>query len=319
MNRVVLLVISLALLGGLAVARTEVAPAAAFPLPPARAVGVKTDTLLIGGYADGRFADAVQALSSDLSAGEAELLGEHLDRLYGSRFGDSGLTRPGRLRIAYERTRRPDGETRSIRVLGAEVATGGRLHTLLQFDDGSREGYYDPDGVALGEDQWQSPLAVVRISSPFGRTRMHPILRRVLPHTGVDLAAARGTEVRAPADGIVSSAGSRGGYGLMVELQHPNGYGTRYAHLDRIAPGVGNGGIVREGELLGWVGMTGQATGPHLHYELRRRGLPIDPMALSARMAMGSNVMGSPVWRVQRRELMELLGQTPTVISGQTR
>lgn len=290
-----------------------------YELEPARAVGVEVDTLLIGGYAEGRFVEAVRTLSSDLSEGEAELLGEHLDRLYGARFGEAGLASPGRLRIAYERTRRPEGGTRSIRVLGAEVAAGGRLHTLFQFDDGSREGYYDPDGVALGGEEWQSPLRVVRVSSPFGRTRMHPILQRILPHTGVDLAAPRGTEVRAPADGIVSSAGDRGGYGLMVELQHPDGYGTRYAHLDHLAPGLTAGRIVREGELLGYVGMTGRATGPHLHYELRRRGQPIDPMTLAARMAIGRNVMSSPDWRVQRRELMELLGQTPTVIAGPAR
>src|SRR5690606_6821190 len=102
-----------------------------------------------------------------------------------------------------------------------------------------------------------------------------PILNRVLPHTGVDLAAPTGEPVRATADGIVASAGTQGGYGLLVDLQHPSGYSTRYGHLSRMAAGLRPGAAVSRGEVIGYVGMSGLATGPHLHYEVRRRGQPV--------------------------------------------
>lgn len=317
-NRVLIALLIVAITGGLAMSRlpgdaTSVAP---ITLEPAVAIGVRVDTSLIGGYAVGRFADAVQALDSDLSAEERTLLGRHLDEIFSAQLGSEALERPGRLRIAYERAQRPDGSTRSIQVLGAELAANGRMYTFFHYEDGEASGYFDPYGVPINASAWTPPLERLRVTSRFGRSRMHPILRRVLPHTGVDLAAPRGELVRAPADGIVVSAGSNGGYGLMVELRHPNGYTTRYAHLNEIDPGVSIARIVRRGDRIGRVGMTGRATGPHLHYEVRRRGQPIDPMSLDARANLGSRVQAGAEWSQQQRLVTTLLARTPTMNAG---
>jgi murein DD-endopeptidase MepM/ murein hydrolase activator NlpD len=169
-------------------------------------------------------------------------------------------------------------------------------------------------GRSLDPAAWARPLEVAHVTSGFRLDRMHPILRRVLPHTGIDYAAAAGTPVRATGDGSVAFAARRGGYGNLVEVQHPNGYSTRYAHLSRIAPGVARGGMVSQGDVIGYVGMTGLATGPHLHYEVRRRGRPVDPATVAG--AGPSVDLGlAPAWRTERRQLGRLLAKAPTLLS----
>jgi murein DD-endopeptidase MepM/ murein hydrolase activator NlpD len=213
--------------------------------------------------------------------------------------------------VAYERARRPDGTTRSIQVLAAEAAVGGAMHTVFLYESGDAPGYYDDLGRSLDPVAWAGPLAAMRVTSPFKLDRMHPLLRRVLPHTGVDLAAGYGTPVRATGDGSVSYAAARGGYGNMVEIQHPNGYATRYAHLSRISPAVAAGMPVHQGEVIGYVGSSGLATGPHLHYEVRRKGRPVDP--LLAQSGSTRHVGYDEGWRGERRALGRLLARTPTV------
>ena len=127
---------------------------------------------------------------------------------------------------------------------------------------------------------------------------------------------ASGDPVRATADGIVVSSGSRGGYGLLVEIQHPNGYSTRYAHLSRIADRAGIAGFVRQGDVIGYVGMTGLATGPHLHYEVLQRGNPVDPLRLGGDPVLVGRLGGDPDWPLERRRIGELLARVPTVIKG---
>lgn len=283
-------------------------------LPAVRAVGLRLDTLLLGGYAQGSFGEAVTLLAGDLSQDEQTLVGDHLEKVFGGAIGEAGLGRTGRLRLAYERAVRSDGTTRSVRVLAAEAAVGGKLYTALYYERDGRPGYFDPFGRSLGADAWVQPLESVRLSSPFGARRMHPILRRVLPHTGVDYAAPAGTPVRATGDGVVSAAGRRGGYGMMVEIQHPNGYATRYAHLSSLAPGIRAGAAVRQGEMVGRVGMTGLATGPHLHYEVRRRGQAVDPAHVSAIAGVTADLGGEPRWASTRVSLSSLLARTPAVL-----
>jgi murein DD-endopeptidase MepM/ murein hydrolase activator NlpD len=282
-------------------------------LAPAAAVGMRLDTLFIGGYARGNFADAVQLLASELTMAEREMVGQHLDRVFAGPLEEDGLGGAGRLRVAYERALRPDGSTRSIRVLAAEAGVGGRLHTAFFFEREGEPGYYDPFGRSLDETGWLGPLRAGRVSSPFGMRRMHPILRRLLPHTGVDYAAPHGTPVHATADGVVSYAGTRGGYGRMIELQHPSGFSTRYAHLSGFASRVEEGRHVRRGDVIGFVGMTGLATGPHLHYELRSRGRAVDPERAGLG-APGADLTSEPGWAAEQARLTTLLARTPTVV-----
>ena len=285
-------------------------------LPSVRAVGVRVDTLLLGGYAQGSYTEAMRVLASDLSEPERVLVGQHLDKIFGAVVEQGGLGRAGRLRVAYERAVRPDGSTRSIRVLAAEAAVAGEMHTAFSFERDGKPGYYDPFGRLLDPEAWASPLQEPRVSSPFGLRRMHPILRRVLPHTGVDYASRVGTPVFATGDGIIAYAGRRGGYGNLVEVQHPSGYSSRYAHLSAIRAGVAAGRLVRQGEVIGQVGMTGLATGPHLHYEVRRLGQPIDPARFSAERGIGVDLGTVPGWPAARQQLGGLLARTPALVQG---
>jgi murein DD-endopeptidase MepM/ murein hydrolase activator NlpD len=300
---------------GLAVAGGRSAPVVPPALLPAtHALGIRTDTVFAGGYARGSFTEAMHLLAADLRPEERELVGQHLDKIFAGILEVDGLGRAGRLRVAFERTVRPDGSARSIRVLTAEAAVGGELHTAYYFERDGKPGYYDPFGRSLDEQPWAGPLRTMRVSSPYGLRRMHPILRRVLPHTGVDYAATRGTPVYATADGVISGAGDRGGYGNLVEIQHPNGYTTRYAHLSRIAPGVHGGVPVKQGELVGYVGMTGRATGPHLHYEVRRNGRAMDPARLALDAGVARELAAEDSWAMERVRLSRLLARTPTIL-----
>jgi len=296
--------------------RVTAAAAPATPphrLPPVRAVGIRLDTLSVGGYARGSLEEAMRTLASDLSEEERALVGRHLDRIFGAVLEEGGLGRTGRLRVSYERSLRPDGSTRAIRVLAAEAAAAGRMHTAYHYEREGRPGYYDPAGRSLDPGAWTAPLPAARVTSPYGPRRMHPILRRLLPHAGVDYAASPGTPVRATGDGIVSFAGPRGGYGNLVEIQHPSGYATRYAHLSRIAPAAVRSRAVRQGEVIGEVGMTGRATGPHLHYEARRHGVPVDPQRLADGPGASASVGSEAGWPAERLRLASLLARAPAV------
>ncbi len=289
----------------------EAPPPPAVALPAVQAAPMAVDTLFIGGYAQGTFADAVAKLASDLSGPEREMIGRHLDKIYLPLLGPEVLGTGGRLRLAYERTLRSDGSTRSIQVLAAQAAVGGGMYTVFFYEHGEKPGYYDDLGASLEEVPWAGPLGAMKITSPFRMNRMHPILRRVLPHTGVDLAAVHGTPVRAAADGSVTYAAARGGYGNLVEVQHPNGYATRYAHLSLIEPGLKAGLPVSQGDVIGYVGATGLATGPHLHYEVRRKGQPVDPMLVQGDLGSTETVGYDRSWRSERRKLAALLAQAP--------
>jgi murein DD-endopeptidase MepM/ murein hydrolase activator NlpD len=283
-------------------------------LAAVRATPATIDTLLIGGFARGTFREALNVVASDLSEAEREMVGRHLDRIFVPTV-QLAMQSGGRLKVAYERVRRPDGSTRSIQVLAAQAAVGGGLHTLFFYEHGEKPGYYDDLGQSLDPKAWAGPLAEMRVTSGFRMDRMHPILRRVLPHTGIDYAAAYGTPVRATADGSVSFASVRGGYGNLVEVQHPNGYATRYAHLSRIA--VRPYQPVRQGDVIGYVGATGLATAPHLHYEVRRKGQPVDPALAMAYEQTTETVGYDLAWRNERRALARLIARTPTVIRRQ--
>ncbi len=185
-------------------------------------------------------------------------------------------------RLAFEREVRPDGTMRTGRILAAELVNRGRPLHAIWFDlhDDGVGGYYDVDGESLRRAFLKAPLEFRRISSGFNMNRFHPILNTRRPHIGVDYAAATGTPVMATADGTVTIRGVQGGYGNLVEIRHSSGYMTRYAHLNGFASGLRAGARVSQGQVIGYVGMTGLATGPHLHYELHKDGRPVDPLSV---------------------------------------
>lgn len=191
-------------------------------------------------------------------------------------------------RVIYERQARPDGSARSSRVLAAQFRLSGKNYEAFWLERAQgTSSYYDRNGESLKGMLLRAPLEFRRISSGFGN-RYHPILKTNRPHNGIDYAAARGTPVRAVGDGTVVFAGRKGGFGNLVEIRHARGYLTRYAHLQGFAKGIRPGVRVRQGETIGYVGSTGLATGPHLHYELLQNGRPINPA--SVRLITGDPV-----------------------------
>ncbi|UJR81338.1 M23 family metallopeptidase [Sandaracinus amylolyticus] len=137
--------------------------------------------------------------------------------------------------------------------------------------------FHDETGRAVHGGWLRTPLRYDHISSPFNPRRMHPVLRRVMPHNGIDYAAGTGTPVWAAADGTITFIGPRGANGNLVALRHEGGYETFYAHLSRFAPGLSRGDTVTQRQVIGYVGSTGRSTGPHLHFGLKRHGGFVDP------------------------------------------
>ena len=157
---------------------------------------------------------------------------------------------------------------------------GAPIRAFRYTDSNGDTDYFTPDGRSLRREFMRNPLRFTRISSRFSKSRKHPVLRIRRPHRGVDYAAPRGTAIRATGTGRVSFAGRKGGYGKTVLLAHGNGYTTLYAHLSRYAKGIRRGARVRQGQVIGYVGSTGIATGPHLHYEFRINGVHRDPLTV---------------------------------------
>jgi len=190
------------------------------------------------------------------------------------------LRKGDRFTVSYE-SLEADGEIlKSGRVLSAEFVNKGKRYQAMWFQESPDQqgGYYSLDGQSLRRVYLASPLAFSRVSSGF-KMRFHPILQEWRAHLGVDYAAAKGTPVRNVGLGVVESAGSMGGYGKAIVIKHNNGHSTVYAHLSKIM--VKRGQRVNQGQVIGLVGATGWATGPHLHFEFRVNGRHQDPLLLA--------------------------------------
>ena len=168
-------------------------------------------------------------------------------------------------------------------IFAARFVNGKRtLDAVVYPDDDGRLGYYDLNGHPLRKQFLRSPLKFSRVTSRFSMSRYHPVLKRRMPHYGVDYGAPVGTPVRATADGTVTLAGRNGGGGNMVTVRHTNGYETNYLHLSRYGKGVRRGVRVSQGQVIGYVGSTGLSTGPHLDYRVKLNGRWINPLTISS-------------------------------------
>ncbi|HYC47552.1 MAG TPA: peptidoglycan DD-metalloendopeptidase family protein [Burkholderiales bacterium] len=192
------------------------------------------------------------------------------------------LRRGDRFTVVYEMFYDGGEPVRSGRVLAAEFMNQGHAYQAVWFQHADGRGdYYTPDGKPMKKAFLRSPLEFSRISSGFTESRYHPILQRWRAHRGIDYAAATGTNVRATADGTVESAGYDRGYGNVVVLRHQQKYTTLYGHLSGFARGVTRGARISQGQVIGYVGSTGLATGPHLHYEFRINDVHQDPLRVA--------------------------------------
>lgn len=238
---------------------------------------------------------------------------DQLDRIFQWQIDFSRQIRPGDYyRVAIQREVRPDGTMRDGTVLSAQLVNAGTPVDAIWFDpngDGSGT-YYDLEGKSVRRAFLKKPLEFRRISGVVSN-RFHPVLKRWRAHNGVDYAADRGTPVWATADGTVTHRGPNGSYGNLVEIRHANGFRTRYAHLNGFASGAQLGSRVTQGQVIGYVGSTGLATGPHLHYELLQSGRFRDPLTIQL-------PAGDPVptddwdrWIEESLERAALLGRLP--------
>ena len=183
--------------------------------------------------------------------------------------------------VVYERVSTADGrERRTGNLLHAAIRSGGGVFTAYRFKDANGNiAYFDANGKSLKKWLMRTPINGARLSSGFGKRR-HPILGYTKMHKGTDFAAPSGTPIYAAGDGVVDMIGRRGGYGNYVRLRHSSEFSTAYAHMKGFKKGLKRGARVRQGQVIGYVGTTGRSTGPHLHYEVLKSGVQINPMSL---------------------------------------
>jgi len=182
--------------------------------------------------------------------------------------------------IVYEEKYHQGKKVGTGNILAARFTVSGANHTAILFKNpNGKMQYFDASGKGMRKQFLRNPIDFVRISSYFSLGRKHPILNKIRAHKGIDYAAKTGTPIRATADGQVVFKGERGGYGNAIILQHGSKYRTLYAHMSRFNSSIKKGSHVKQGQIIGYVGMTGLATGPHLHYEFQVNGVHINPLS----------------------------------------
>ncbi|MDP2786787.1 MAG: peptidoglycan DD-metalloendopeptidase family protein [Pseudomonadota bacterium] len=206
--------------------------------------------------------EMAEAFSGDIDFHKDLRRGDHFSVVYEAFYFDGQLIKTGRL-------------------LAAEFTNEDKAYRAVYFKDPQgRDGYYSAEGQSLKRAFLKSPMPFDRISSGFSVARLHPVLNIWRSHKGVDYAAPTGTPVRAVSDSVVSFVGKQGGYGNLIVLNHQSPYSTAYGHLSRFGKGIKRGGKVSQGQVIGYVGATGLASGPHLHYEFRINGDQRNPLAM---------------------------------------
>lgn len=229
----------------------------------------------MGVIQDSLYSAALDAGLSDAVVMElAGIFGWDIDFALDIRRGD-------KFTILYEE-KYLDGEKYSDgAILAAEFENHGKVYKAVRFTDpDGRSSYFSPDGRSMRKAFLRSPVDFRRISSHFQPERFHPVLGRKRPHRGVDYAAATGTPIKASGDGKIIFRGKKGGYGRTIIIKHGGRYSTLYAHMSRYRGGLHVGSRVRQGQVIGYVGQSGLATGPHLHYEFRVNGVHRNPLTV---------------------------------------
>jgi murein DD-endopeptidase MepM/ murein hydrolase activator NlpD len=192
-------------------------------------------------------------------------------------------------------------------ILSAQYVNNGRVFQAIGLrDENGAMRYYDPDGKSMQKQFLKAPLRFNHISSNFSHSRMHPILGIVRPHLGVDYAAPVGTPVHASADGIIRFAGYSGGFGNQVTISHGSAYETSYGHLKSFGSGIRAGKRVLQGDLIGFVGATGLATGPHLDYRMTRNKSFVNPSSINLPSGKGVDPQRAQDFQATRQECLTL-------------
>lgn len=221
------------------------------------------------------FLDAKDAgMDDNLIMELATLFGWDIDFSLDIRGGDS-------FDIVYEELYLDGKKQKNGKILAANFFNQGKRFSAIYYEKTDKEGsYFTENGASVRKAFIRSPVDFARVSSHFNLKRKHPIMHTIRAHKGVDYAASRGTPIKATGDGKVILAGRKGGYGKTVIIKHGQRYTTLYAHLNAYARGIRSGKRVRQGQIIGYVGSTGMATGPHLHYEFRVNGSHRNPLTV---------------------------------------
>lgn len=250
--------------------------------PSVEAIAWRTESFVVEGSVNSSVSDAITSAVSDdilpLSA-RAELVWS-LAEVFDWSVDFSRDVQPGdRFKVLAERMVSSEGEVRYGRVLAARLDVGPKPLYAIRFDNAEtgREEFYDERGTSMKREMLRAPLEFKRISSGFSKSRYHPILHYSRPHQGIDFSAVYGAPIRSVGNGTVSIAGRMGGYGNVIEIRHNARTTTRYAHMSAFGQGIHVGSRVEQGQTIGFVGASGLATAPHLHYELRINGIAVNP------------------------------------------
>lgn len=262
----------------------------------------------VAGTIQGSLYASLQQLDAplDLAPKMSDILGWDIDFSRDLRKGDT-------FRILYEEVWKDGERVRVGKILGAELLNRGQNRSAFLFTstDG-RPGYYDAEGNNLAKQLMRAPLQYSRISSGFSYRRFHPVLKRWMPHLGVDYAAPLGTPVRAGGDGTVIAATRKKGNGRYIQIRHTNAdYETYYLHLSRFAQGIRKGTKVTQGQVIGYVGASGYATGPHLDYRVKRTGKFVNPRTLKLPAA-------APVSGEMKEQFASMTGMYASVLQEVT-
>jgi len=221
------------------------------------------------------FAAAQKAgLSNRLTLELAQIFNYDIDFALDLRRGD-------RFVVVYDAYYKDGKKLRDGNITVAEFVNKGKVHQAMRYvDKKGSVAYYAPDGRSFRKAFIRTPVDFARISSGFNLARKHPILNVIRAHKGVDYAASTGTPVKTTGDGVVEFVGKKSGYGNVIMIRHDSKYETLYGHLSRFRTGLRNGSKVKMGQVIGYVGATGLATAPHLHYEFRVAGLHVNPITV---------------------------------------
>lgn len=220
----------------------------------------------------------------------------------------SDIKQGDNFRVLYE-TKYLEGRlAKNGRILAAQFENNGKLfHAVYFTDKDGKGGYYDLNGRSLAKQFLKSPLNYRRISSYFSKKRFHPILKTYRPHHGIDYSAQKGTPVVAIGDGRIEFIGRKGDYGRLIVIRHNNSYSTAYGHLNNFAKKLKKGSIVKQGQVIAYVGSTGLATGPHLHYEFRKNNRFVNPLNMDIPPALPVKAEYMTAFEKTRDDIMKKL------------
>jgi murein DD-endopeptidase MepM/ murein hydrolase activator NlpD len=247
-------------------------------------------------------------LSDNMTMELASIFGWDIDFALDIRKGD-------RFVVLYDELYLEGEKVGEGHILAATFINQGKTYQAVRYTDESGDTeYYSPDGRNMRKAFLRTPVEYTRISSGFSLGRMHPILNHIRAHKGVDYAAPTGTPVKVTANGKIIFRGKKGGYGNTIIVQHGNKYSTLYGHLSRFRGGLSTGSSVKQGQVIGYVGMTGLATGPHLHYEFRINGVHHNPLTVKL---PGAEPLDTEHLADFKQKAASLIGKLDAILSVQ--